>query len=99
MGEQKGEYRLYGVGAGLSFYAVLPSGNQLSEFLYERLSKEEKENINKNLPPPNLAEEIYRSRGNNRNYIIQKLKERILLKSFPSLSTHENVVVNKFFQI
>ncbi|GEN73835.1 SIR2 family NAD-dependent protein deacylase [Chryseobacterium lathyri] len=84
----RGEVVLW-IGAGLSLYAGLPSGNQLSQFLFDGLSKEEKDNINKNLLLPDLVEEIYRIKGNNRNYIIQRLKERILLKNFPSISTHE----------
>lgn len=86
----KGDVVLW-VGAGSSLYAGLPTGNKLSEFLFEGLSSSEKEFINKNLLLPDLAEEIYRIRGNNRNYIIQKLKEKILLKKFYSTSAHENI--------
>lgn len=86
----KGDVVLW-VGAGSSLYAGLPSGNMLSEFLFDGLSIKEKEHINKNLLLPDLAEEIYRIKGNNRNYIIQKLKEKILLNDFSSISTHENI--------
>ena len=86
----KGDVVLF-VGAGLSLYAGLPSGNQLSEFLYEGLSKQEKKIINSNLNLSDLAEEIYRIKGNTRNYIIQKLQEKILLNKFSSISTHENI--------
>ena len=79
----KGDVVLF-VGAGLSLYAGLPSGNQLSEFLYEGLSKQEKKIINSNLNLSDLAEEIYRIKGNTRNYIIQKLQEKILLNKFSS---------------
>lgn len=86
----KGDVVLW-VGAGSSLYAGLPSGNKLSEFLFDGLSIKEKEYINKNLLLPDLAEEIYRIKGNNRNYIIQKLKEKILLNNFLSTSAHENI--------
>jgi len=55
------------------------------------LGDKEKKHINKSLPLSDLAEEIYRIRENNRNYITQKLKERILLKTSPSISTLENI--------
>ncbi|WP_185286185.1 SIR2 family NAD-dependent protein deacylase [Chryseobacterium indologenes] len=86
----KGDVILW-VGAGSSLYAGLPSGNQLSESLFEGLSSEEKQFIDKNLFLPDLAEQIYRIKGNNRNYIIQKLKEKILLNDFSSISAHDNI--------
>lgn len=86
----KGDVVLW-VGAGSSLYAGLPSGNKLAELLYTGLTVNEKAFINKNLLLPDLAEEIYRIKGNNRNYLIQKLKENILLNNFTSISVHENI--------
>lgn len=86
----RGEVVLW-VGAGLSLYAGLPTGNQLSEFIFDGLTQSEKNSINSNLLLPDLAEEIYRIKGNNRNYLIQKLKERILISKFISTSTHMNI--------
>lgn len=86
----KGDVVLW-VGAGSSLYAGLPSGNKLAELLFNGLTVSEQAYINKNLLLPDLAEEIYRSKGNSRNYLIQKLKENILLNNFTSTSTHENI--------
>lgn len=75
-------------GAGLSMYAGLPSGTDVARALIEGLSSEERRIVNKNLLLPDLAEEIFRIKGSNRNYIIQKLREIILLKKFKSIETH-----------
>ena len=58
-------------GAGLSLYAGYPSGKTLGEVLYSNLSESEKNIINPNSTLPDLAEEIYRIKGGNKNYIIK----------------------------
>lgn len=61
-------------GAGISIGAGYPSGKKLSEILYSNLSESEKNVIDENLNLPDLAEEIYRVKGGNKNYIIKTLK-------------------------
>ncbi|GEO06138.1 hypothetical protein AAE02nite_38020 [Adhaeribacter aerolatus] len=64
-------------GAGLSLYAGFPSGEKLGTILYNSLSDSEKKEIRPDLLLPDLAEAIYRIKGNNKNSII-----RILSKQF-----------------
>jgi len=49
----------------------------LAELLFTGLTVNKKVYINKILLLPDLAEETHRIKGNNRNYLIQKLKENI----------------------
>lgn len=62
-------------GAGLSISAGYPTGKELGEILVENLSLSEKEQINKTLPLPDLAEEIFRLKGGSRNYLIKILRQ------------------------
>lgn len=68
-------------GAGLSLYAGYPSGCQLSEILTNRLTPKERQCVNPNLPLPELAEEFYRVKGNNRNALVRILNEIFLDQS------------------
>ena len=86
----KGEVVLW-AGAGLSMYAGLPSGNAVAKSLYEGLTDEEKKLIDSKLLLPDLAEEIYRIKANSRNYIIQKLRDIILLQKYNSTETHKTI--------
>lgn len=78
-------------GAGMSTYAGYPSGHQLSEILIERLTSKEKECINLNLPLPELAEEFYRVKGNNRNALIRILNETFLDKNPTTNEFHKTL--------
>lgn len=75
-------------GAGLSLYAGYPSGKTLGEVLYSNLSESEKNIINPNSTLPDLAEEIYRIKGGNKNYIIKTLKNIFEIES-TSTETHQ----------
>lgn len=78
-------------GAGLSLYAGYPSGQRLGEILVENLSQQERRNINENLPLPDLAEEFFRLKGNNRNALIKILKQTFLDKEPTSTICHQNL--------
>lgn len=67
-------------------YAGFPSGQKLSEILLENLTESEKENININQPLPELAEDFYRLKGNNRNSLIKIIKKAF--SEIKPLSTH-----------
>ena len=62
-------------GAGMSLYAGYPSAKRLAEILIENLTSKEKERIDINIPLPELAEEFYRLKGNNKNSLLQILNE------------------------
>jgi len=79
-------------GAGMSMYAGYPSGNQFAEILIGNLTDQEKKSINTNLPLPDLAEEFYRIKGNNRNRLIQILNKTFLKKS-KSCETHDSLAL------
>ncbi|KJS07662.1 MAG: hypothetical protein VR77_00280 [Flavobacteriales bacterium BRH_c54] len=65
-------------GAGLSIYAGFPSGKELAEIIYNGLSEAEKKEVNENLLLPDLAEEFYRIKGNNKNALITLLKKHFV---------------------
>ena len=56
------------VGAGLSIYAGFPSGNELKKIFIENLTLKEKENIDLEQKLDGLTEDIYRIKGNNKNF-------------------------------
>lgn len=65
-------------GAGLSFYAGYPSGKGIGKILIESLSKDEKKELDSSLLLPDLAEEYYRIKGNNKNALIKILKKTFI---------------------
>ncbi len=78
-------------GAGLSFYAGFPSGKRLGEILTESLSKAEKELLPTSLMLPDLAEEYYRIKGNNKNSLL-KILNKIFLDFTPESTTcHDKI--------
>lgn len=62
-------------GSGMSFYAGYPTSDKLGKIFFEDLSLSEQNQINPNLTLPELTEEIYRIKGNNKNFLLKKLKE------------------------
>jgi len=62
-------------GSGMSFYAGYPTADKLAKIFFEDLSLSEQNQINPNLTLPELTEEIYRIKGNNKNFLLKKLKE------------------------
>lgn len=78
-------------GAGMSLYAGYPSSKELCEILIKSLTSHEKKAIDINLPLPDLAEEIYRLKGNNKNELIRVLKATFLKKP-KSNHTHQQIV-------
>ena len=75
-------------GAGMSLYAGFPSGNDLKKRLIDSLNTKEQAVINHELPLPSLAEEIYRLKGGNKNFLISKLKEIFINTEPKSILTH-----------
>lgn len=84
-------------GAGMSLYAGYPSGKKLGEILVENLSAKEKESLDTNLTLPNLAEEFYRLKGNNKNSLIRILNETFKKKA-ESTDTHEKLSIIPHFK-
>lgn len=84
-------------GAGMSLYAGYPSGKRLAEILIENLTPEEKESIDVRIPLPDLAEEFYRLRGNNKNSLIRILNE-VFLKKPESKDIHERLAIIPHFK-
>lgn len=85
-------------GAGLSISAGYPSGKELCEILLHNLPKSEKELINNNLLLPDLAEEIYRIKGNNRNSIIRILKKTYLDIKPKTTECHDKIALIPHFK-
>ena len=75
-------------GSGLSIYGGFPSGKELSSLIYESLSVPEKNEINKNLPLADLAEQFVRLKGGSRQPLISILKD-IYSKEPASIKWHE----------
>lgn len=84
-------------GAGMSMYAGYPSGNRLAEILIENLTSQEKNEININSPLPDLAEEFYRLKGNNKNSLLQILNETFMKKA-ESTDTHDMLAIIPHFR-
>jgi hypothetical protein len=84
-------------GAGMSIYAGYPSAKRLGEILVENLTFGEKENIDIQLPLPDLAEDFYRLKGNNRNALIRILKDTFLKKPI-SLDSHKSIAIIPHFK-
>jgi len=78
-------------GAGFSIYAGFPSGKQLGHILYNNLTATEKKQTKLEMPIPELAEDFYRLKGNNRNQLIRILKETFLDKKSKSFKYHESI--------
>lgn len=85
-------------GAGLSMSAGYPSGNQLCEILIDNLSKSEKELINNNLLLPDLTEEIFRIKGNNKNLIIRVLNKVFLDSKQKTTEMHDKIALIPHFK-
>ena len=85
-------------GSGLSLYAGFPSGKDLGSILVENLTKTEKLNINVNLPLPDLAEEFYRLKGNNKNTLIRILIDTFKNKQPKSTEYHEKLSIIPHFK-
>lgn len=79
-------------GAGISLYAGYPSGNRMGEILLENLSNAERKYINENLLLPDLAEEFYRIKGNNKNSLIRILNKTFIDFKPISTSCHDKIV-------
>jgi hypothetical protein len=84
-------------GAGMSLYAGYPSGKKLGEILVETLTAKEKESIDTGLPLPDLAEEFYRLKGNNKNSLIRILSE-VFLKKAETTDTHKRLAIIPHFK-
>lgn len=78
-------------GAGLSFYAGFPSGKRLGEIIIESLSKAEKEQLDPSLLLPDLAEEYFRIKGNNKNSLIKILNKTFLDFTPKSTACHDKI--------
>lgn len=85
-------------GSGLSQYAGFPSGQTLGSILVKNLSKAEQQNINVNLPLPDLAEEFFRLKGNNRNTLIRILIDTFINKQPESTEYHERLSIIPHFK-
>jgi hypothetical protein len=71
----RNEQAVLWIGSGFSLYAGYPSGKQLSEILYNNLSKNEQGQVSINSSLIDLSEEFIRIKGNDRkvlNYILEK---------------------------
>lgn len=79
-------------GAGISLYAGYPSGKRMGEILLENLSDAERKEINENLLLPDLAEEFYRIKGNNKNSLIRILNKTFIDFKPTSTSCHDKIV-------
>lgn len=79
-------------GAGISLYAGYPSGKRMGEILLENLSNAERKEINENLLLPELAEEFYRIKGNNKNSLIRILSKTFIDFKPISTSCHDKIV-------
>lgn len=97
------------VGAGLSIYAGFPSGNELKKIFIENLTLKEKENIDLEQKLDSLTEDIYRIKGNNKNFLIEvlnktfnkdakSLKTHILLSKIPHFKTIITTNYDKLFE-
>ena len=97
------------VGAGLSIYAGFPSGNELKKIFIENLTLKEKENIDLEQKLDGLTEDIYRIKGNNKNFLIEvlnktfnkdakSLKTHILLSKIPHFKTIITTNYDKLFE-
>jgi len=62
-------------GAGMSIYAGYPSGKQLADKIYSKMTKDEIDQISTNLPLPDLTEEFVNMRMGSRKALITILKE------------------------
>lgn len=74
-------------GAGLSLYAGYPTGSKLKDILYNSLSNEEKDEINKDNNLVEFAEEYSQIRS--RNSLIRILKKVFIETEPTSLKIHE----------
>lgn len=83
-------------GAGMSLYAGYPSGKRFAEILVENLKSKEKDEIDTNVPLPELAEEFYRLKGNNKNQLIQIL-HKTFSKKAESTATHDRLAIIPHF--
>lgn len=97
------------VGTGLSIYAGFPSGNELKKIFIENLTLKEKENIDLEQKLDGLTEDIYRIKGNNKNFLIEvlnktfnkdakSLKTHILLSKIPHFKTIITTNYDKLFE-
>ncbi|TDP59518.1 SIR2 family NAD-dependent protein deacylase [Flavobacterium dankookense] len=78
-------------GAGLSLYAGYPSGEQLKNILIDNLTANEISEINTSQNLPELAEDIYRIKNHNRNFLINVLKKTFLNHIPISTKVHDNI--------
>lgn len=85
-------------GAGLSISAGYPSGKKLGEILFQNLSNSEKKQIGKNLLLPDLAEEIYRIKGHNKNWIIRILKKTFIDTKPKTKEFHDKIALIPHFK-
>ena len=85
-------------GAGLSISAGYPSGKKLGEILFQNLSNSEKKQIDKNLLLPDLAEEIYRIKGHNKNWIIRILKKTFIDTKPKTKEFHDKIALIPHFK-
>lgn len=85
-------------GAGLSISAGYPSGKNLCEILLQNLSKSDRELFDNNLLLPDLAEEIYRIKGNNKNWIIRILKKTFLDSKPKTKEFHDKIALIPHFR-
>lgn len=63
------------VGAGFSLYADYPSGAKLAEIIYNKLTKEEREEIDFTNDLSKLTEDIYHLKRQNNNLILSCIRE------------------------
>ena len=85
-------------GAGLSISAGYPSGKKLCDIFLQNLSKSERELFDNNLLLPDLAEEIYRIKGNNKNSIIRILKKTFLETKPKTKEFHDKIALIPHFK-
>ncbi|MDB5226464.1 MAG: hypothetical protein JWN78_657 [Bacteroidota bacterium] len=85
-------------GSGFSLYAGLPSSKRLGEILLESLSNSERSQIDPNLLLPDLAEEFYRIKGNNKNSLIRVLKKVFVEHITDSTIHHDKLALIPHFK-
>jgi hypothetical protein len=76
------------VGAGMSYNAGYPLGGGLARILYDKLTDDDRADIEFTDNLPKICEDIYTMKGKNKSYLIETLREEFKRKP-KNTETHE----------
>ncbi|MFT4680782.1 MAG: hypothetical protein ACI9FU_000395 [Granulosicoccus sp.] len=80
----------------MSIYTGYPSGSELSKLLYDWLSNDEKKLVKSTQALPDLAEQIFRVKSQDRNALISQLS-KIFNKTPKSRAIHDRLAIIPHF--